>query len=73
MEFHLRAVDELCRVALEVRIFPLLTYNAEQSPLVAPVLDHLNQAGRIVSIESVAYQFQRGGNKMMKIVGSAFV
>jgi len=66
-EFHRRAIDELCRVAHEVRIFPILTYNAEPSALVAPIVDHLNKAGRIVSIEKVPYEFQRGGNMMMRV------
>jgi hypothetical protein len=66
-EFHQQAVDELCRVALEVRIFPMLTYNAERSALVEPIVDHLNKAGRVVSIEEVPYEFQRGGNMMMKV------
>ena len=71
MEFHWRAIDELCRVAPEVRIFPLLNYNAEPSPLVVPTVDHLKKAGRSVSIESVRYEFQRGGNQMMRIDLSA--
>jgi hypothetical protein len=66
-EFHQRAVDELCRVADEVRIFPILTYNAEPAALVPPIVDQLTKAGRIVSIEKVAYEFQRGGNMMMKV------
>ncbi|HXA78786.1 MAG TPA: hypothetical protein VNV41_16750 [Candidatus Acidoferrales bacterium] len=68
MEFHRRAVDELCRVAREVRIFPLVDYDAEPSPWVAPTVDHLKKVGRSVSIESVPYEFQRGGNEMMRIV-----
>ncbi len=68
LEFHQQAVDELCRVAREVRIFPLLTYNAEPCPFVAPVGDHLRKSGRIVSIEKVPYEFQRGGNMMMKVL-----
>ena len=65
--FHQQAVDELCRVAHEVRIFPILTYNGEPSPLMAPVAEHARKAGRIVSIEKVPYEFQRGGNLMMKV------
>jgi SAM-dependent methyltransferase len=67
LAFHQQAVDELCRVAHEVRIFPLLTYNAEPSPLVSAIITHLQSARRPVSIEGVPYQFQRGGNMMMKI------
>jgi hypothetical protein len=67
LTFHQQAVDELCRVAHEVRIFPMLTYNAEPCPLVRPIINHLRNACRSVSIEEVPYQFQRGGNMMMKI------
>ena len=67
LDFHRQAVDELCRVAREVRLFPLLTYNAEPCPFVTPIVEHLRKAGRIVSIEKVPYEFQRGGNMMMKV------
>jgi hypothetical protein len=67
LEFHKKAVDELCRVAGEVRIFPILTYNAEPCPIVAPTMDHLQKAGRKVSLEKVPYEFQRGGNMMLRI------
>ena len=68
LAFHQQAVDELCRVAREVRIFPLLTYNADPCPFVTPIVELLQKAGRIVSIEKVRYEFQRGGNMMMKIL-----
>jgi hypothetical protein len=63
----------LCRVAHEVRIFPMLTYNAEPSPLVSPIVDHLKKARKNVSIEKVPYEFQRGGNMMIKIVNAPAV
>jgi hypothetical protein len=68
LEFHQRAVDELCRVAREVRIFPLLTYNAEPCPFVNSIEDHLKNAGWAVTFEEVPYEFQRGGNTMMRIL-----
>ena len=68
LDFHERAIESMCRVAKEVRIFPLLTYNAEPSPFVEPLTKRLQKAGRRVSIEVVPYEFQRGGNKMMKVV-----
>ncbi len=73
LEFHKKAVDELCRVAGEVRIFPILTYNAEPCPIVAPTVDHLKKAGRNVSIEKVPYEFQRGGNMMLRIINGTAV
>jgi hypothetical protein len=68
LESHLRAADQLCCVAKEVRLFPLLTYNADPSPFVTPVASHLLKRGRKVSVEKVDYEFQRGGNMMMRIL-----
>lgn len=68
LSFHKQAVDELCRVAREVRIFPLLTYRGEPSPFAAPVVEHLRLRGFKVAVETVPYEFQRGGNKMLRII-----
>lgn len=65
--FHHAAIREMSRVAAEVRIFPLLALGARPSPLVGPVVDSLTAEGWMVSIEDVPYEFQRGGNKMMRI------
>jgi hypothetical protein len=67
LAFHEQAIAAMCRVAREVRIFPLITYNAERSPFVEVLIPRLEQAGHKVSIESVPYEFQRGGNQMMRI------
>jgi hypothetical protein len=67
LEFHQQAVKELCRVAREVRIFPLLNYNAEPSPLVTPLVKYAQRLGGRASIEKVPYEFQRGGNTMLRI------
>jgi len=68
LEFHRQAIDELCRVAREVRIFPLLNYNAEPSPFVDAIVDHATRAGHSVTIEKVPYEFQSNGNKVMRIL-----
>ena len=65
--FHRQAIREMCRVAREVRIFPLLELGAVPSPLVAPMAAELHREGFDVSIEDVPYEFQRGGNEMMRI------
>jgi hypothetical protein len=65
--FHTRAVREMCRVATEVRIFPLLALGATPSIHVDTVRTALREAGFEVSIEAVDYEFQRGGNQMMRI------
>jgi hypothetical protein len=65
--FHRDAIREMCRVATEVRVFPLLALGAIQSPLVEPMANECRALGFRVSIEEVRYEFQRGGNKMMRI------
>jgi len=66
--FHRSAIHEMCRVATEVRIFPLLALGAAPSPLVVPMVEELRGRGFHVSIEDVPYEFQRGGNKMLRIL-----
>jgi hypothetical protein len=65
--FHRSAIQEMCRVASEVRIFPLLALGGRRSPYVDVNVDHFRHSGCDVSIENVPYEFQRGGNQMMRI------
>jgi hypothetical protein len=65
--FHLSAIREMSRVAAEVRIVPLLALGATPSPFVAPAAEDCRAQGFHVSIEDVPYEFQRGGNQMMRI------
>jgi hypothetical protein len=66
--FHLEAVRELCRVAAEVRIFPLLALGGQRSPFVPACVSALRDAGHAVALEPVPYEFQRGGNQMLRIL-----
>jgi hypothetical protein len=66
--FHRSAIHEMCRIAAEVRIFPLLALGGTPSPLVAAVVEELAGRGFDISIDDVPYEFQRGGNKMMRIL-----
>ena len=66
-DFHVAAVRELCRVAQDVRVWPLRALGATPSPPVAPVGDALRRDGFIVSIDTVPYEFQRGGNQMLRV------
>jgi hypothetical protein len=65
--FHQSAIREMCRVAAEVRIFPLLALGGALSPYVASTVGEFRGSGFDVSIENVPYEFQRGGNRMMLI------
>ncbi len=71
LDFHLAGLDELCRVADEVRIFPIvINMTGERSIHLDPVCQHLTQQSHQVSIETVPYQFQRGGNEMLRILST---
>jgi hypothetical protein len=65
--FHRAAILEMCRIAREVRIFPLLALGSVLSPLVELLAGELGSQGFVVSVEDVDYEFQRGGNQMMRI------
>lgn len=68
LEFHHESIQELCRVAGEVRIFPLIDLDLKPSPHVQPIISRLKEKGFTVSIERVPYEFQRGGNEMLRII-----
>jgi hypothetical protein len=65
--FHAAAALELCRVAREVRIFPLLALGGQPSPYVEPTAEVLRAHGHEVAIDVVSYEFQRGGNQMLRV------
>ena len=65
--FHRSAIEELCRVAREARVFPLLALGATRSPFVDGLAADFGRQGFRVSIDEVPYEFQRGGNQMLRI------
>lgn len=67
LDLHLQGILELCRVAQEVRIFPLLTLAGDPSPHLDPVLLALREQGFSLQVEPVPYQFQKGGDRMLRI------
>jgi len=67
-EFHIASICEMCRVAKEVRIFPLLVnMSGEESFLLKPVISELQHRGYTVEIKQVPYEFQKGGNQMLRV------
>jgi SAM-dependent methyltransferase len=66
-DWHVASIRELCRVASEVRVFPLLELGARPSRHLQAVCARLTEEGYAVTVGSVPYEFQRGGNQMMKV------
>jgi hypothetical protein len=68
LAFHLQSIKDLCRVAEEVRIFPLLELGSRKSRHLDAVLTWLARERLHGEIVTVDYEFQKGGNQMLRIV-----
>jgi len=67
LDFHLRSVNDMLRVAAEVRIFPLLDLGGKPSSLVEPLIAELKNLHVRTSVEHVPYEFQKGGDQMLRV------
>lgn len=68
LSFHLEAIREMCRVATEARIFPLIpSFETAKSPYIASLLEELVSTGYACEIKPVPYEFQRGANEMLRV------
>lgn len=68
LDFHLAAIQEMLRVAKEVRIFPLLELATVKSRHLDTVITKLEAIGCSLQIETVDYEFQKGGNEMLRVI-----
>lgn len=67
LDFHVASIYELLRIAPEVRIFPLLKLDGEPSLYLEFISEDLSNKGYRTQVQSVAYEFQKGGNQMLRI------
>jgi hypothetical protein len=65
LEAHVAGARELCRVAREVRIYPLVSLEGTESPHLGPVVERLSAEGIAASREAVNYRFQKGATDML--------
>jgi hypothetical protein len=65
--FHVAAVREMSRVSADVRVFPLLALDGSRSPFVEACVATAAAMGATATIERVDYEFQRGGNEMLRV------
>ena len=67
--FHRAAVLELVRVsAKEVRIYPLQGPDAQPYQYMDTLLSDLRQQGIVAEICQVPFEFQRGSNRMLRVI-----
>lgn len=67
LEYHQAAIQEMLRVADELRIFPLITHQGKPSPHLGPILQWATTQGMSAELQQVPYEFQKGGNAMLII------
>lgn len=68
-DVHVAAIVEMCRVAGEARIFPVLDmFDGGRSPHLDVVIGRLRLAGFTAELVRVPYEFQRGGNEMLRVL-----
>ena len=65
--FHTDAIDEMLRVAGEIRVFPLLDSNAERSEYADRLIKYYRTKGYEADEVIVDYEFQKNGNTLLII------
>lgn len=67
-ECHINSINEMLRVAEEIRIFPLVGLNGKKSVFVDKITEDCQHIGVQSEITKVPYEFMCSGNEMMKII-----
>ena len=65
-DFHIKAMTEMLRVCKEIRIFPIVDLDANKTELIKNVIEYFQEDYK-VEIRETAYEFQKGGNKLLVI------
>lgn len=67
LQFHIDSLNEILRVASEVRVYPLHKNHGGISEHVTPVIDYFEDSGYKVELVEVDYMVAKNSNKMLKI------
>lgn len=67
MDKHIDAIKELCRVAKEVRIYPLVALDGDMSDHLEPVVSALKAENLNVDLMQSQYAFQKGATQMLVV------
>lgn len=65
-DFHIRAMNEMLRVCREIRIFPIVDLDANETSLITDVIDYFNKHYN-TEIVNTDYEFQKGENELLII------
>lgn len=64
-EQHTEGILELCRVAKEIRIYPLVTLEGNLSPHLTAVIQTVTASGYGAEVVAVPYRFQKNATEML--------
>ncbi|MDF1691154.1 MAG: class I SAM-dependent methyltransferase [Zhongshania sp.] len=64
---HIQALTEMCRVAKEVRVYPLLSLDGRLSQHLPGVMRYFNERDYQAELKAVPYQFQKGASDMLTL------
>lgn len=65
-DFHIEAITEMLRICREVRIFPIVDLDANNTDLISKVIKYYKKSYD-VEIRTTRYEFQKGDNKLLII------
>ena len=65
-DFHIASMTEMLRVCKEIRIFPIMDLDANDTDLIKNVIDYFREKYK-VEIVKTEYEFQKGDNKLLII------
>jgi len=66
LDFHISSIKEMLRICKEIRIFPILNLNSQESEVLQEIINYFSNNHEI-KIITVDYEFQKGGNKFLSI------
>jgi hypothetical protein len=67
LDFHFQSINEMLRVGKEVRIFPVVDLNSQPSKYLEQIMKRYPNS----ELVKVKYEFQKGGNEMLRIENDA--
>lgn len=65
-DFHIQALNEMLRVCKEIRIFPIVDLDANDTEITKRVINYY-KGKYTLEIRNTGYEFQKGDNKMLII------
>jgi hypothetical protein len=69
LQAHIASLQALCRMAKQVRVYPLLALDGQPSPHLSATITALEQSGLSAQLADVSYEFQRGAKQMLVVRG----